>query len=66
MPEQSDIRYGQGVWCLYHANGVIVDINYADQEVTVEWYNSKTRDIIEFDTLYGNWNWKAKQWQLTL
>lgn len=66
MSEQDEVRHGQGVWCQQHANGVIVDVYYDTQEVVVEWYNSKKRDIFEMEDLHGNWNSRAKQWQLTL
>lgn len=65
MSEQMDYRYGQGVWRHKEGNGVIVAVLFADKEVVVEWYNSKTRDIISYDELMGNWDWKLKQWILT-
>lgn len=66
MAEQEDYRVGQGVWHPTHWNGVIKDIDWREKQVTVEWYNSGQRDLIDFDDLYGNWDWKQKQWQLTL
>lgn len=66
MGEQDEVRVGQGVWHPTYGNGVITHINWREQAVYVEWYNSKTSDVISFDDLHGNWDWKQKQWQLTI
>ena len=65
MPEQSDYRVGQGVWHPAHANGVITGIYWQEQYAHVQFYNKKNIEIYSFDELYGNWDWKLKQWVLT-
>ena len=63
---QESIRVGQGVWHPTHWNGFITHVDWSEQQVYVEWANTKATDVISFDDLAGNWDWKLKQWQLTL